>query len=149
MRICRFVVAADDDCPAPWTAIAEVTGLDHHRSEPASANAPSVRRRSVSSWTSCWSSSSEERRTVTCPSNQIMRGPMSRHQAAHTNGDLNDRSNRGKKARLWGRRAANRQRLIGSPRCHQSCGGTSRIIAAAISGWRRLQYFHSSFAARE
>ncbi|GIM67912.1 hypothetical protein Aau02nite_29360 [Amorphoplanes auranticolor] len=35
-----------------------------------------------------------------------------------------------------GRRAVSHHCCLGAPRSHQSCGGRSRIIAAAISGWR-------------
>jgi hypothetical protein len=33
-------------------------------------------------------------------------------------------------------RAARLHRCLGAPRSHQSCGGCSRIIAAAIPTWR-------------
>ena len=44
---------------------------------------------------------------------------------------------------------ARHYRALGAPRSHQSGGGRSRIIAAAISTGKELQNFHSSFAARE
>jgi hypothetical protein len=44
---------------------------------------------------------------------------------------------------------ARHDRCRGAARSHQSRGGWSWIMAAAVSTWRELQKFHSSFAARE
>ena len=56
---------------------------------------------------------------------------------------------RQRRVEVWAEPGLRPYRSRGAPRVHQSSGGCSWIIDAAMSTGRELQNFHSSFAARE